>query len=499
MSPPENRLKPLGVAVCYLPFLLSTALGTESREAWWISWLGSWFIFAMVWSGRVFSLGDDRRISDQALRPWFMMHLVYAGYTCTTSIFYWLDLQGWFFLSPRDHAPAPEAVQALAARAQVLYGLAHAALVTGFALARGPAADTPWRWTSRRSLPEILIKGSVLAYLVSLGFYNFPGLEQFAVKARSLAVVAAGMSLGLAFREKQARWVLLAVGMNSVMLMATLMSGWKEATLVLVLLNALAFYPIVPVLTSVLTVVVFAASFAVLPSVSNTIRRETWDTDNSKKAALNLAWRELREKNSQQLAGETWLFLTQRLSEQSLFSSYLDATPGRVEYHGWGIAGQAVMSLVPRRLWPDKPNLEQLVMARVYENGAVSELSSVSAKPQFIVDGYLSAGAVGVLLSGLILGWLARICSRWCEEHFGGYLIGGVVFNGLFSVFWRANCWEFLLNPVLWSLFLAWVLHHLARMGGWITPQGTAARTPEAAVPSPSTRAGGRAFRQPFL
>jgi hypothetical protein len=233
----------------------------------------------------------------------------------------------------------------------------------------------------------------------------------------------------------------------------------------------------------------------VLPSISNTIRRETWTGDNSKKEALALAWSELRGKGSEDLAGETWFFLTQRLSEQSLFSSYLEATPGRVEYHGWGIAGQAMMSLVPRWLWPEKPNLEQLVMARVYENGAVSELSSVSAKPQFIVDGYLSAGAAGVLLSGLVLGWLARTCSRWCEENLGGYLIGGVVFNGLFSIFWRANCWEFLLNPVLWSLLLAWVLHHLAQMGGFITPRGTASRSPEGDAPGPSARAAARALR----
>jgi hypothetical protein len=499
MSLPEKRLKPLGVAVCYLPFLFSMALGTESREAWWISWVGSWFIFAMVWSGRVFALGDDRRRTDQALRPWFIMHLVYAGYSFTTSIFYWLDLQGWFFLSSGDHAPAPEEELALAARAQVLYVLAHAAMVTGFGLARGPAAVLPWQWSARRSLPEILIKGSAVAYLCSLGFGFLPGLDQFAVKARALAIVAAGMSIGVAYREKGTRWVPLAVGINGVMLVASLLGGWKEATLVLVVLNALAFSPIAPVRTSVLTVAVFAVAFVVLPSVSNTIRRETWSGDNTRKEALALAWLELGEKSSQDLAEETWVFLTHRLSEQSLFASYLDATPGRLEYHGWGIAGQALSGLVPRLLWPDKPIVEQQVMARVYENGAVSELSSVSAKPQFIVDGYLSAGAVGVLLSGLVLGWLGRTCSRWCEEHFGGYLIGGVVFNGLFSIFWRANCWEFLLNPVMWSLFLAWVLHHLARMGGWITPRGTADLPPEEDAPVSSAETVGRTLRQPSL
>jgi hypothetical protein len=494
MSLPKKRLQPLGVAVCYLPFVLSMALGTESREAWWISWVGSLFIFAMVWSGRVFVLGDDRRRSDQALRPWFIMHLVYAGYSFTTSIFYWLDLQGWFFLNPGDHAPAPEEELALAARAQVLYVLGHAALVTGFGLARGPAADLPWRWTSRRSLPEILIKGSALIFLAALGFTVLPGLEQFAGKARALAIVAAGMSLGLALREKEARWVPLAVGINGVMLLASLVGGWKEATLVLVLLNALAFYPAAPLRTSVMTVVVFLAAFVVLPSVANTIRRETWAGDNSRREALGLAVLELSEKSSQDLAEETWQFLTYRLSEQSLFARYLDATPGRLEYHGWGIAGQAVTGLVPRQLWPGKPVLEQLVMARVYENGVVSEHSNVSAKPQFVVDGYLSAGAVGVLLSGLVLGWLGRTCSRWCEEHFGGYLIGGVVFNGLFSIFWRANCWEFLLNPVMWSLVLAWVLHHLARMGGWVIPRGTADLPLEEGAPVPSAQTVGRGF-----
>jgi hypothetical protein len=88
-----------------------------------------------------------------------------------------------------------------------------------------------------------------------------------------------------------------------------------------------------------------------------------------------------------------------------------------------------------------------------------------------------AAGAVGILLSGLVLGWLGRACRRWGEEHFGGYLIGGVAFNGLISIFWRVNCWEFLLNPVMWSLVLAWALHHLSRICGWITPRS---RTPPA-------------------
>ena len=56
---------------------------------------------------------------------------------------------------------------ALLAMAATGTALAHAALVTGFGLARGPKSDLRWRWNAKISLPELLLKVSAPAGLRS--------------------------------------------------------------------------------------------------------------------------------------------------------------------------------------------------------------------------------------------------------------------------------------------------------------------------------------------
>ena len=125
------------------------------------------------------------------------------------------------------------------------------------------------------------------------------------------------------------------------------------------------------------------------------------------------------------------------------------------------------MSLVPRALWSSKPITERLVMERVYENGVVSRASSVSAKPQFIVDGYLSAGAFGVFIACLFYGMAASLASRLAERLFGGYLFGtALLYTALFRDLWRGNSLEFLLNNVVWSFVIMVMLFYAARSAG---------------------------------
>jgi hypothetical protein len=483
--PPVQRIRFLGLAGCYLPFGLCLAVGIDTVQAWWLSWFGSWFIFYMVFSGRCFDLASGGKLSGQILRPWFLMHTVYAGYGFITSIFYWMDLHGWYYFNPKDHSPADTGELSLAAQAQVYYGLAHAALVTGLALARPSCPDRVSSFTLKRSVPEVVIKGSFLVATLSFLLTFLPGVEQFATKLASLGIVAGALSAGLCIREKSARWLPMALILNVTLFLYSLVGGWKEATFVLIILNAIAFFPLAPTLTTMLTTLVFIAGFVVLPSISNSIRTHTWRADVKKSDASALAINELLAKTRSELGLETWGFLTGRLSEQSLFVKYLQFTPNHAPFQRFTIVKQSFFNLIPRIAWPQKPITERLVMARVYENGVVGESSNVSAKPQFVVDGYLTRGALGVWLSGIVYGFLAQMFSRQCEEWLGGYLFGGIFFNGLFAIMWRGNCWEFYLNTVLWSFFLVCVLRIFGRAVGWLKPASSA-------VPKPLLRSSGR-------
>ena len=101
-------------------------------------------------------------------------------------------------------------------------------------------------------------------------------------------------------------------------------------------------------------------------------------------------------------------------------------------------------------------------MQRVYDTGVVNNLANVSAKPMYIVDGYLSGGIFGIMLSlflyGYALQWFCGIAESW----FGGYFLGtAIVFNGLFPIFWRGLSFEFILNTVLYSFLTMYVVHRL--------------------------------------
>lgn len=159
-----------------------------------------------------------------------------------------------------------------------------------------------------------------------------------------------------------------------------------------------------------------------------------------------------------------WGFLANRLSEIGLFTHYVETTPDEIEYYGFDLLGQSIIVIVPRIVWAGKPVTEEMVMERVYNAGVVNRASNVSAKPQFIVDGYLSGGTLGVFLSLLIYGSIMQRISVQAEKLFGGYVIGtALIFSGLFQLFWRGLSFEFLINTVFWSYVSMWLIFMLLR------------------------------------
>jgi hypothetical protein len=91
-------------------------------------------------------------------------------------------------------------------------------------------------------------------------------------------------------------------------------------------------------------------------------------------------------------------------------------------------------------------------MQRVYNAGVVNRNSSVSAKPAFVVDAYLSGGALGIFIFLFAYGAIAQIIAVKAEKLFGGYILGtALIFSGLFQIFWRGLSFEFLINSVFWS------------------------------------------------
>jgi hypothetical protein len=125
---------------------------------------------------------------------------------------------------------------------------------------------------------------------------------------------------------------------------------------------------------------------------------------------------------------------------------------------------QSTMAVIPRVFWPSKPNTEDMVMERVYDAGVIRRGSSVSAKPAFVVDAYLSGGSAGIFIALFLYGAIAQWISLKAEYLFGGYILGtALIFSGLFQIFWRGLSFEFLVNSVFWSYISMIVIFKILR------------------------------------
>jgi hypothetical protein len=458
----HSGLKLEGALLCLLPWGLAQMLQADPTLSWLVAWLGSLVILLAVWTGCVFDLPLDRPLRDQVLRPWMLAHAIFAGYTFLTAIFYWLNLKGITFgLAPPPLAGETE--WAMAARIQRHYVLAHAGLAIGYGVAisltgRAGARVQGLRSEASRDMPRTLLRLTLLAVAGLFAFSVVPGLAQVSVKLRSLAVVAVTVGFGVALQRRSVS--LLPLGLGVVFLfLSALASGWKEEMVVVVLLVAAAFFPRLPKTTCLLTSLVLFLGMVVLPPITTSIRENQWEEGLGKRDSLGIALDTLRYMSADEFETMSWGFLTSRLTEAGMFAQFMSDVPARHPYYGMQLVKQAGVVLVPRIFWPGKPNVEETVMARTREHGVVSADSKVSAKPAYLVDCYLSAGLLGVFLGGLLLGCISQLASAMCERYFGGYLLGGVIFNGLFSILWRGNCFEFTANALLWSFVLAWLGH----------------------------------------
>src|SRR5437868_2517636 len=79
----------------YMPWLLAMIFKSDAQLSFMIAWLGSFFIFYLTLTGWVRPLPDDLTFGNQLMRPIILVQIIFAGYMCCTSIFYFLDVLGF--------------------------------------------------------------------------------------------------------------------------------------------------------------------------------------------------------------------------------------------------------------------------------------------------------------------------------------------------------------------------------------------------------------------
>src|SRR5579862_3821548 len=164
--------------VLYIPWLLSLFFQSDPEFSYIIAWLGSFVIFYLSLTGWIRPLPKDRSMAEQLMRPIFLVQIIFAGYTCCTSIFYFLDVIGYVNFHKTSQFFLIDAQKLeLTAQCQRYYCLGHAALATGILFfMRYPIKQKYYIETSR--VANLLFAAALISLPLSIIFSRVPGLIQ---------------------------------------------------------------------------------------------------------------------------------------------------------------------------------------------------------------------------------------------------------------------------------------------------------------------------------
>lgn len=458
-------LRPERFLLLVIPWVASILFSATPIISYFIAWTGSFFIFYISMQGHVRPIPGDLKFSEQLMRPLFLPQIIFAGYMCCTSIFYFMDVLGY----ENFRAPAPNYFIDLnqlesIAQCQRYYCLGHAAFVTGI-LTNLKYPVKQKNYLDIKDVATFLLMAALFTIPLSFLFLLIPGLRQFYFQFNSLSFIAGTLALAFAIPLKKPANTILCLILYFINFSQALVSGFKEPIILSVLVLGVFLYPFYKKLVLISVVPLLFALFVVLPLYNRVYRENAWSNELSSEEASDVALEAVLNRDAGAEDSSFWGFLTGRLSEISMFSTYVQSTPSKIDFYGIQLVEQAVTVLIPRALWANKPIPEEMVMERVYEAGVIVRGSQVSAKPPFIVDSYLSGGAIGIIIGLFFYGYTMQTISIHAEKLFGGYIIGtAFIFSGLFQILWRGNSFEFLSNSIFWSyismLFIYWGLRY---------------------------------------
>jgi hypothetical protein len=447
--------------VLYVPWVLAILLKGSPVISYFTAWLGSFAIFFVCYSGWLKPLPTDRAIAAQLMRPVFLVQIIFIGYMACSSIFYFCNLLGLINNSGFTTFIVDDEKIALAAHCQRYYVLGHAAFTTGLVLSMKYPIKQKYK-VSNQKLANILFTMAIIFLPISYLAGRTNGLSQFYFQFTSLSFIAGTLELAFAIPLNKVFNTAFCLFLYLTNFYQALTSGFKEPIIISVLVLGVFLYPSYKRVVLMTFVPILLLLFMFLPTYNHIFRENAWgdnvDSDDAYKLALDAALSD--DTQSDVNVG----FLVYRISEIDMFTGFVRSTPEIVDFYGFELVKQSLIVIVPRIFWPEKPVTEYLVMERVYNSGVIRRGSNVSAKPAYIVDGYLSGGALGVFLALFIYGAAAQLISQKAEQLFGGYILGtALIFTGLFQIFWRGLSFEFLLNSVFWSYVTMLIVSRVLR------------------------------------
>jgi len=469
----DNRLNQGLIISLYIPWVISVIVQGSPAVSYWIAWLGSFFIFYQTWFSSSRFILPDFPLYKQIMRPIFLQQLVFAGFMCCTSVFYFVDNIGFVLFPDLKHLDSQllQSSAALIAKCQRLSLLAHAALVTGILLVQQKhMQDRPlYIFSGKPPYSNRIMWISSTTLLLSIAMQRIPGLSQFSIGLYSVAVFSGAVIFVRGFREARIELLIFGGSIFVANVISSTLSGYKEHIIVNLIIISCLLFPYYKKTVIAISVPGFLLLFYILPTYVSVIRSQSWSGNATAEEARSEAVENILNQNEEQLNATSWGFLTNRLSEINMFTQYVSTTPEINPYYGNEILFNSLSAIIPRVLWPSKPITEDIAMERVIAAGVVDPLSDVSAKTRPVIDGYLSAGILGIFFYILFLGGISQLLNNLAENLFGGYETGSIIFfNGFFEFMWRGQTMEFMLNSLFWNSVSMFMIFKLLKLIGYI-------------------------------
>jgi hypothetical protein len=378
--------------------------------------------------------------------PQGLLIFLFIGYQFLTSIFYYMDANGYFYF-----------VKRYAANFNAIEG-ATAVIEDGFWATLGMIAGQKLlykrkQFTTGYDLGKIGLGYVITAAVIfsALSFLPFlTGLKTIILSGLQL------LALYLLFKDLKVNgrinrvYLLICI----YFMILSFLSGMKEGIVMITLnmfLFSLYFFPRRRVLIIILFIPLFSL-FQYLIVFTNYMRQRVWYGGADARTSA-LAFEVKEEKTD--IDEDNWIFLTGRLSEMDMFIKYRSYINTTKEYMTDEMTTAALYSPVPSFLRPDESSIDKTAMNRAIKTGAFiksHDKDYTSAKPSTYPDAYMYYGFAGVVLVFLVLGMLSEIAFQTACRFFPNLEIASmIIFPAAFWVLFRGGPFENIFSSLFWG------------------------------------------------
>ncbi|RZK52568.1 MAG: hypothetical protein EOO91_19115, partial [Pedobacter sp.] len=408
----QNYSRQKVLILIYLPWVLSMIIQIDPVASYFVAWLGSFYIFYLTLFSRVKFIPLDFPLVKQVMRPIVIIQLIFAGFMCCTSIFYFMDHLGYEYFNKISTIPFQVNEQTYAiAKCQRLSLLAHAALVTGMVLKirQFPVI----KHQLNLNLDFFLIWLCVISYIIGGATARIGSISQFSYGLINISITCSALVLVRGMVQRKRGYMIFGGGLFAFNFVASTLTGYKESIIINVIIISFLMYPYYKRVILTLAIPTIYILLYILPTFANVIRTQSWYGQKSAEEARKEAFDAVLNSGAPVIDETNWTFLTNRLSEINMFTTFVKHIPKERDFYRLEIVENSILAVIPRAFWPGKFVTETVSMQRVYEAGVAVQASDVSAKTRPVVDGYVSAGLIGVFISIFLYGFVTQwICNK---------------------------------------------------------------------------------------